>query len=417
MQNYCEVITIGDELLIGQVVDTNSAWIGRELNKIGFEIIQKTAISDSREHIVAALDAAKTRARIILITGGLGPTKDDLTKQTLVQYFNCGWRRDEEVYTHLVDFFTQRGLPMLDVNLEQANVPDICTTIFNHHGTAPGMWFTDEDGRIYVSMPGVPYEMTAMMEGYVLPHLEKMAEGKHIIHKTLLTAGIGESFLSKKIARIEDALPTHIKLAYLPHFSTVRLRLTARGTDAVAMQAEIDEIVKQIYNAVGEYITADEDVKLEELIGKLLKQHGKTLATAESCTGGYVAHLITSIPGSSVYFKGAVVSYANQIKINQLGVPESVLKTVGAVSQETVEQMVKGVNTLLDTDFAIATSGIAGPDGGTPEKPVGTVWIAVGTKTNAKAEKFSYRGTRQAIIERSAITALNMLRKFILESV
>jgi nicotinamide-nucleotide amidase len=416
VQNYCEVITIGDELLIGQVVDTNSAWIGRELNKIGFEIIQKTSISDSSEHIVAALDAAKTRARIILITGGLGPTKDDLTKQTLVKYFNCGWRRDEEVYTHLVDFFTQRGLPMLDVNLEQATVPDICTTIFNHHGTAPGMWFTDAEGRIYVSMPGVPNEMVAMMEGYVLPHLEKMAEGQHIIHKTLLTAGIGESFLSKKIARIEDALPPHIKLAYLPHFSTVRLRLTARGTNEAAMQAEIDEIVKQMYNAVGEFITADEDVKLEELIGKLLKQQGKTLATAESCTGGYIAHLITSIAGSSAYFKGSVVSYANEVKIHQLGVPESVLKTVGAVSQETVEQMVKGVSTLLNTDFAIATSGIAGPDGGTPEKPVGTVWIAVGTKTEAKAEKFNFRGTRQAIIERSAVTALNMLRKFILET-
>lgn len=414
VHNYCEIITIGDELLIGQVVDTNSAWIGRELNKIGVEVVQKTAISDNVEHIVNALDNAKKRARIILITGGLGPTKDDLTKQTLATYFNSGWRKEIAVEEHIRKIFEARNLPLLDVNLEQAMLPDNCETIFNHQGTAPGMWF-EEDGHIFISMPGVPYEMISMMEGFVLPRLERLDNTQHIIHKTIVTAGIGESFLAKKIESVEDSLPKHIKLAYLPHFTSVRLRFTARGENVETLQAELNAIAKQVKELVGEYVIAEEDIKLEQLIGRLLKERSQTLATAESCTGGYIAHLVTSVPGSSAYFMGSVVSYDNKVKISQLGVKPDTLATVGAVSSETVEQMARGVIELLGTDYAIATSGIAGPDGGTPEKPVGTVWIAVANKHKVLPLKFNFHGTRQAVIERTAITALNMLRKLILE--
>lgn len=414
MHNNCEVITIGDELLIGQVVDTNSAWIGQELNKIGLEIVQKTAISDDANHIKAALDLAKTRANIILITGGLGPTKDDLTKQTLAQYFNCGYRTDEAVKEHLTDFFTRRGMPILDVNIQQADVPEICETIFNPLGTAPGMWF-EVDGRIYVSMPGVPYEMKGMMESFVLPRLAKMGEGQSIVHKTLMTVGIGESFLSKKIQSVEDSLLPHIKLAYLPNYNIVRLRLTARGDNEAQLQAEVDEIAQRLHAIVGEYIVVDSDIPMPQLVGNLLKQRGKTFATAESCTGGFIAHQITSVAGSSAYFLGSVISYHNKIKMQQLGVPQQVLETVGAVSQETVEQMARGVVQLLGANYGVATSGIAGPDGGTPEKPVGTVWIAATNGSKVVSKKYNFHGTRLAIIERSAIMALNMVRELILE--
>jgi nicotinamide-nucleotide amidase len=415
VQNNCEVITIGDELLIGQVIDTNSAWIGQQLNKIGLEIVQKTAISDSREHIIAALDDAKTRANIILMTGGLGPTKDDLTKYTLAQYFNCGFRTDETVKQHVIDIFKKFNRPILDINLQQADVPEICETIFNGLGTAPGMWF-EVDGRIYVSMPGVPYEMKGMMENFVLPRIKKLGADQHIIHKTLVSVGIGESFLSKKIEDIEEKIPPHIKLAYLPNYNIVRMRLTARGADEKTLQNEIGAIVKQIYDRVGEYIAIDEDTPMQELVGRLLKEKGKTIATAESCTGGFVAHQLTSIAGSSAYYKGSVISYDNSVKVAQLGVKQQVLDTVGAVSQETVEQMAKGVRAKIETDYAIATSGVAGPDGGTDEKPVGTVWIAVAGKGGVVSKKYKFHGTRQAIIERSTIMGLDMVRKLIIES-
>ncbi len=414
MQNNCEVITIGDELLIGQVIDTNSAWIGQELNKIGLEIVQKTAISDSREHIIAALDSAKTRAKIILMTGGLGPTKDDLTKYTLAQYFNCGFRTDEKVKQHVVDIFKRFNRPILDINLQQADVPEICETIFNELGTAPGMWF-EVEGRIYVSMPGVPYEMKAMMQNFVLPRIKKLGEHQHIIHKTLVSVGIGESFLSKKIEAIENSLPPHVKLAYLPNYNIVRMRLTAKGADKAKLQQEIDTFTKEIYGKVGEYIAIDEDTPMQEVVGRLLKKTNKTIATAESCTGGFIAHLLTSIAGSSAYYKGSVVSYDNNVKVEQLGVEQNILDTVGAVSQETVEQMAVGVKRKLKTDYAVATSGIAGPGGGSEEKPVGTVWISVAKEGKVESKKYKFHGTRQAIIERSAIMALDMVRKLILE--
>ena len=411
MQNYCEVITIGDELLIGQVVDTNSAWIGQELNNIGLEIIQKTAVGDNTVRIVKALDEAQARANIILITGGLGPTKDDLTKNILEQYFNSGWRTDEKVLEHLKRIFA--GREMLQVNLDQARVPGNCETIFNELGTAPGMWF-EHNGKIIVSMPGVPYEMKKMMESTVLPRLEKFSQSK-IIHKTLLTAGIGESFLSQKIAHIEDNLPPFIKLAYLPYYNTVRLRLTARGENEKELQKAVDEEAGKICGVISNYVIAEEDIRMEQLIGNLLKEKKKKVATAESCTGGYLAHLITTIPGGSSYFEGTVVSYSNDVKMNLLGVSKETLDIVGAVSKETVEQMVKGVLRQMNTDYAISTSGIAGPDGGTPDKPVGTVWIAVGNRERIVAEKFHFKGPRQVVVDRTAVMAFNMLRKMIQE--
>ncbi len=415
MQNNCEVITIGDELLIGQVVDTNSAWIGQELNKIGLEIVQKTAISDSSEHIIAALDSAKTRANIILITGGLGPTKDDLTKHTLAQYFNCEFRTDAVVEQHIIEIFKRSNLPVIDANMQQADVPEICETIFNELGTAPGMWF-EVNGQIYVSMPGVPYEMKAMMENFVLPRIKKLGKHQHIIHKTLMCMGIGESFLSKEIESIENNLPPYIKLAYLPNYSIVRMRLTARGSNETVLQKEIDEIVEQIYEKVGEYIVIDEDTPMQELVGNLLKEKGKTIATAESCTGGFIAYQLTSIAGSSAYYKGSIIAYNNGVKVNQLGVAQQVLDTVGAVSQETVEQMAKGVMEKLETDYTIAVSGIAGPSGWTEKKPVGTVWVAVANESGiVVSKKYKFRGTRLSIIERSAIMALDMVRKLIIE--
>lgn len=415
MQNNCEVITIGDELLIGQVIDTNSAWIGQELNKIGLEIVQKTAISDSREHIIAALDNAKTRANIILMTGGLGPTKDDLTKYTLAQYFNCGFRTDEKVLQHVTEIFKRFNRPILDINMQQADVPEICETVFNELGTAPGMWF-DVEGRIYVSMPGVPYEMKRMMENFVLPRLKKLGAHQHIIHKTLVSVGIGESFLSKKIEDIEDSLPPHIKLAYLPNYNIVRMRLTAKGANGAELQKQVDATAAKIIERVGEYIAIDEDTPMQVLVGRLLQERNKTIATAESCTGGFIAHQITGIAGSSAYYKGSVISYDNSIKVKELGVGQEVLDTVGAVSQETVEQMAKGILNKFTTDYSIATSGIAGPAGGTEEKPVGTVWIAVANNQKVVSKKYSFHGTRQAIIERSAIMGLDMVRRLILET-
>lgn len=415
MQNNCEVITIGDELLIGQVIDTNSAWIGQELNKIGLEIVQKTAISDSREHIIAALDNAKIRANIILMTGGLGPTKDDLTKYTLAQYFNCGFRTDEKVLQHVTEIFKRFNRPILDINMQQADVPEICETVFNELGTAPGMWF-DVEGRIYVSMPGVPYEMKRMMENFVLPRLKKLGAHQHIIHKTLVSVGIGESFLSKKVEDIEDSLPPHIKLAYLPNYNIVRMRLTAKGANGAELQKQVDATADKIIERVGEYIAIDEDTPMQVLVGRLLQERNKTIATAESCTGGFIAHQITGVAGSSAYYKGSVISYDNSIKVKELGVGQEVLDTVGAVSQETVEQMAKGILNKFTTDYSIATSGIAGPAGGTEEKPVGTVWIAVANNQKVVSKKYSFYGTRQAIIERSAIMGLDMVRRLILET-
>jgi len=407
------IITIGDELLIGQVVDTNSAWMAQELNKNGIWVGHRVAVGDVREDIRQALDQEAQRASIILITGGLGPTADDITKPVLTEYFGGKMVVDEGALAN-VKWIFERVLkrPMIERNLAQAEVPDTCTVILNKRGTAPGMWF-EKDGRIFVSMPGVPHEMKGMITDYVIPELRRRFQLPFIAHRTLLTAGIGESYLAEHIKDFEQALPASIKLAYLPNYGMVRLRLTIHGEDPAALETEVDSQFATLKGLVGEWMVTDQDITIQEAIGRLLLAKDKTLSTAESCTGGYIAHLITSIPGSSHYYKGSVVSYDNDVKTNTLHVSPETLQSEGAVSEATVRQMVKGALTLLDTDFTIATSGIMGPDGGSEEKPVGTVWVAVGNRQNILTQKFSFRFDRARNIELTATNALNLLRKFI----
>ncbi|MDX5320852.1 MAG: CinA family nicotinamide mononucleotide deamidase-related protein, partial [Bacteroidota bacterium] len=337
-----EVITIGDELLIGQVVDTNSAWLGQTLNPAGVEIKQITSVSDEKGHIVEAIESARKRADILILTGGLGPTRDDITKKTLADYFGVGLRVDEKALQHVRDLFARLNRPMLDINEQQALIPENCTPIYNDRGTAPGMWFEDK-GQIIVSLPGVPYEMKHMITSFVIPRLKDHFDMPVIRHRTLLTSGIGESYLSKKIEAIELGLPEYIKLAYLPNFNTVRLRFSARGADAQILDQELDQIAEAVKREIGMYLAADHDGSLQEILGQEMLRLNATLATAESCTGGYIAHLITSVAGSSAYFLGSQVAYANEVKINSLGVEPKHLENFGAVSEEVVREMAEGV--------------------------------------------------------------------------
>jgi len=407
------IITIGDELLIGQVIDTNSAWMAQELNKIGVWLKRRIAVGDVWQEIWNVLDEESNGADIILITGGLGPTADDITKPLLSEYFGGKLVIDAGVLANVKNIFENiLKRPMIERNLKQAEVPDVCTVIQNKRGTAPGMWF-EKNGKIFVSMPGVPHEMKGMMTDDVLPALQRHFTLPFIAHKTLLTAGIGESFLADHISEFETALPPHIKLAYLPNYGMVRLRLTATGADKNILETELGQQFSILKKSVSEWMVIDEDITLQEAIGKQLKKKNQTIGTAESCTGGYIAHLITSIPGSSDYFKGSVVSYANEIKENLLKVKAKTLLTEGAVSKETVHQMVQGALISLNTDYVIATSGIMGPGGGSDQKPTGTVWIAVGNREKIIAQKFWFRFDRQRNIELTATNALNMFRKFI----
>ncbi len=409
-----EIITIGEELLIGQVIDTNSAWISQQLNLIGISIKQITSISDNKQQIVDTLNEAINRSKIVLITGGLGPTKDDITKHTLAEYFNSELVFNEEAFKNIEAIFSRRNVPVTELNRQQAFLPETCKVIPNLEGTACGMLFK-KNNSIIISMPGVPYEMKTMMEKFILNELQNEFKLPHVVHKTILTQGIGESFLAEKIEQWEDNLPNNIALAYLPSPGIVRLRLSAKGDNKKALETSIQTQVKKLEEIISEYIYGYDDDTLEVIIGKLLKESKQTLATAESCTGGYIAHLITSVPGSSAYFKGSIVSYANKIKINELHVNEDDLAKYGAVSKEVVEQMAKNILIKFNTDYAIATSGIAGPDGGTDQKPVGMVWIAVADKNNVISKVFYMGEHRGRNIQKSAITALNMLRKKIIE--
>jgi nicotinamide-nucleotide amidase len=412
-QINASIITIGDELLIGQTIDTNSAWMAQELNRIGIWVKRRVAVGDAWDDIWNALDAESKESDIILITGGLGPTADDITKPLLCKYFGSKMVVNEKALQHVKDIFTKLNRPLLERNLKQAEVPDTCTALHNARGTAPGMWFK-KDKKIFISLPGVPNEMKGLMMNEALPRLQKEFVLPAIVHKTAFTAGAGESFIAERIIDFESSLPSHIKLAYLPAYGMVRLRLTATGNDKKKVENELNPYFEKLKELVKDVLVAGEDEGLEIVIGKILKEKGKMMATAESCTGGYIAHLITSVPGSSAYFKGSIISYANEVKENILGVSPDILKTAGAVSEETVRQMVKGVIVQLKTDFAVATSGIMGPDGGTPEKPVGTVWIAAGNKKEVAAQKLFFRFDRERNIEMTAQAALNMLRKFIL---
>jgi nicotinamide-nucleotide amidase len=411
-----EIISIGDELLVGQVVNTNATWIAEQLNLHGLEVVRITAIADKREEILHALSDAASRADIILITGGLGPTRDDITKSTLCEYFDSRLVRDEKVYRYLEKMFAARGWPMRDVGARQADVPHNCTALINTNGTAPGMLF-EKDGKTFLSMPGVPYEMKGIMTQEFLPRLRAMKNGEYIIHRKLLTQGIGESWLAELIQKWEDSLPANIKLAYLPQPGMVRLRLTGTGKDKARLEMELDDKINDLEILIPEYIIGHGEVSLEEVVGQELKNAGATLSTAESCTGGYIAHLITSIPGSSAYFAGSVVAYSNQVKMDTLSVKEDTLIAHGAVSEQTVTEMALGVKKRFMTDYAIAVSGVAGPDGGTKEKPVGTIWIAVAGNEKVLVDKYNFGTDRQRNIRVSALTALNKLRLMVKQGV
>lgn len=408
------VITIGDELLIGQVIDTNSAWIGQELNKIGVWVHRRLAVGDEWNEIWKALDDESAVSNVILITGGLGPTADDITKPLLCEYFGGKMITDEATLEHITYLFTEvfkRPLPLLESNRRQALVPDVATVLKNEVGTAPNMLF-EKDGKIFISMPGVPHEMKAAMNNHVLPLLQQRFQLPYIGHRTLLTAGIGESFLAERIKGFESSLPSNIKLAYLPNYGMVRLRLTAQG-DKEKTERELNEGFAILKEEVKDVLAVDEDIPFEILVGKLLRQHNKTVSTAESCTGGYIAHLITSIAGSSDYFKGSVVSYSNSIKENILQVNNETLSTVGAVSEETVKEMLNGVLKVMQTDYAVAVSGIMGPGGASEEKPVGTVWMAVGNAEKIETKRMHFRFDRKRNIELTAVNALYLLYRFV----
>lgn len=409
------IITIGDELLIGQVIDTNSAWMAQELSRIGVTVSRRIAVGDEREAIWSALDSEMPRADIVLLTGGLGPTADDITKPLLCEYFGGKLVVNEAVLEHLHYLFEKVfGRPMTGRNAKQAEVPDVCTVLHNANGTAPGMWF-EKNRTVLVSLPGVPFEMKGLMTTEVIPALLKKFELPVIHHRTLLTAGIGESYLADRIQEFENALPPAIKLAYLPHYGMVRLRLSATGFDKEQITREIDNQFEKLQGQLTDVLVTNKDEPLEKVVADLLLSQQKTIGTAESCTGGYIAQLFTAMPGSSRYYQGSVISYANALKKNILQVAESTLLHAGAVSEETVIEMVKGALHVLKTDYVLATSGIMGPDGGTDEKPVGTVWVAAGNHKEIITQRFKFRFDRRRNIDLTAINALNLCRKFILD--
>jgi nicotinamide-nucleotide amidase len=407
-----EIITIGDEILIGQIVDTNSAWMAVELNKAGFELAQITSVHDNSNHITESLEIALKRADIVLFTGGIGPTKDDITKQTLCNYFDSSLVFNQEVYNDIEEMLKYRKISINDLTRQQAMVPEKCTVIRNPVGTAPITWF-EKDGKIIVSMPGVPYEMKHAMSNEVIPRLQNIFKTPAVIHKTVQVYGIPESALALKIADWENSLPTNIYLAYLPNYGIVKLRLSGISDDSLALEFSINQQIAGLSEIIGNSIISYEDIPVENLIGNLLLTKGKTLAIAESCTGGNIAHRITLISGCSNYFKGSVVAYSNEVKTNILQVSAENIEKNGAVSKEVVEQMAIGIKKLLKSDVAISTSGIAGPTGGSIDKPVGTVWIAVCSDEKLISREFRFGALRQQNIERATQAALIMLKEIL----
>jgi nicotinamide-nucleotide amidase len=409
-----EIITIGDEILIGQIVDTNSAWIAEQFNLNGIEIYQITSVHDDRQHILDALSNAEENADLVVMTGGLGPTKDDITRSTLCEYFNTELVFHEPTFRLIEERFRFRNILMSKLNRDQAMLPSSCTVLFNRSGTAPGMWF-EKNNTIFVSVPGVPFEMKDILTYELLPRLRATGKTKAIFHKTVLTQGLPESVLAEKIDNWETRLPPFIKVAYLPGPMAVKLRLSAYGDDIEFMKKSVDSEIKTLFPIIGDYIFGFDDDQLAGVVGKSLSGTGKTLSVAESCTGGYISHLITSVPGCSVWYKGSVTAYSNEVKKSVLGVSETSLQQFGAVSEQVAIEMAAGVKKALQTDYSVATTGIAGPDGGTPDKPVGTVWIAVSGKKGTHAAKFVFDNNRERNIIRSGQTALQTLRRLISE--
>lgn len=411
-----EIITIGDELLIGQTVDTNSAWIGAELSQAGFDICRKISIHDKREDILDAVSDAVSRYDIVLITGGLGPTSDDITKQTLCDIFNGHLVLNTTVLSMIDEMMKRRGIAMNENNRKQAEVPDSCRVLYNKMGTAPGMWF-EKEGTIFISMPGVPYEMKYIMNEHVLPELKKRFQSQVIIHRNIMTYGTSESKLAETLASFEKSLPAEIKLAYLPSYGIIKLRLTSTGRNREIIENIVNEQVKKLYSIIPQFIYSETDEPIESFIGNLLKERGLTICTAESCTGGKIAQMLTSIPGSSQYYKGSVIAYDNSIKTSLLNVPEEMISNYGAVSEQVVAKMASEVRKKFKTDYSVATSGIAGPDGGSESKPVGTVCIAVSSDNGVGVvtEKYVFGNERILNINRFSIASLNLVRRQILQ--
>jgi nicotinamide-nucleotide amidase len=403
------IITIGDELLIGQTIDTNSAWMGSELSKSGFDIFRITSIHDRKNDIIYALDEASKEADVVLITGGLGPTSDDITKQTLAEYFNTRLVMDPEVLGMIEKMMSRRNFGMNDNNRRQAEVPESCRVLTNGAGTAPGMWF-EKDETIFVSMPGVPNEMKYLMNVHVLPELNKRFTSQIIIHRNIMTYGTFEARLAEILTDFEAGLPSSIKLAYLPSSGVIKLRLTGTGSEQQALETVMNQQVDNLYKTIPEFIYGENEESLEMVIGKLLTSKNNGLSTAESCTGGEIAHLLTTIPGSSNYYIGSVVAYDNSVKSRLLKVKEEAIIKYGAVSEEVVREMAEGAREIFGTDFALATSGIAGPGGGTDSKPVGTLWMAVATERGTITEKRVFGNDRLTNIKRFSLAALNLLR-------
>ncbi len=408
------IITIGDEILIGQTIDTNSAWMGEKLNSIGVKIYEILSISDNKEHILKAVDKALEDSEVVLVTGGLGPTKDDITKKTLAEYFDTEMVLHEGIMADLEAYFAKRKRPLLDSVKSMAYLPAACEVIRNQKGTAAAMWF-EKEGKVLVSMPGVPYEMKDFMERIVLPRIQQQFQTPIIIHQTTLCAGIGESMVANMIQEVENNLPPHIKLAYLPSLGILRLRLSASGRDTEALEEEVSKYTRQIKEIMHpKYAFGSGEDRLEATIGDLLKERKATLSTAESCTGGLIAHKLTSVSGSSAYYQGGAVTYSNELKMKVLGVKESTLEEHGAVSEATVREMAEGAIREFNSDYSIAVSGIAGPTGGTLEKPVGTVWIAVASREKTVTRHYSFTPTRSINVGISTTMGMALLRRLML---
>jgi len=406
--NAC-IITVGDELLIGQILNTNSAWIAQKLNELGIQVKWQLTIGDEKKELFENLTEFLIKSDIIIITGGLGPTSDDITKPTLCEFFNSRLIFNKNILEHVEKFVVSRGGILNELNKSQAYVPDNAITLFNPIGTAPGLWFNKNDKTV-IAMPGVPFEMEKMMTDHVIPLLKSHCQLSNIFHRTINTQGIPEARLAEMLNSWEKSLPNKIKVAYLPSPGMVRIRLSLYDADNEDLLKKYEN---ELHKIIGNNIWGYDNDSLEKIIGALLLERNKTLATAESCTGGNISKTIVSVPGSSRYFIGGIVAYSNDIKINQLGVNEDIIKKYGAVSKEVVEMMVANVIKKFKSDYGIAVSGIAGPDGGTVEKPVGTVYISVGDNNKVLTQKFNFADNRERNIIKSTYSALNMLRMFI----
>ncbi|MBL7811232.1 MAG: CinA family nicotinamide mononucleotide deamidase-related protein [Bacteroidetes bacterium] len=401
-----EIITIGDELLIGQTIDTNSAWMGRELSNLGFALNRRTAVADAAEDIKSAIGEAFGRVDLVILTGGLGPTKDDITKKTLCELYGCGLRRDEHVLAHLSRLFEKRGRQLLEINKIQADLPELCETLTNEVGTAPGMWF-DQNGKVLVSMPGVPNEMMHIMTERVFPRLKNRFSTGTILHRTLLTINIAESLLSNHLESFESALPDGFTLAYLPALNTVKLRLTSRSEGAEP-DAQMDKLFHTLCELCREWMFAPEDVVPARYMARMFLENNLRFTLAESCTGGYIANQLLLEPGVSAICDGAQITYSNAVKMRELGVPESIFSTVGAVSEECARYMADGIRKKMGADVAISTTGIAGPGGATPEKPVGLIYIGVSTAQQTVVKKYKLFGTREQFMQRACNCAMQL---------